>query len=282
MNMLFSILGQEAVVIAVMCLVFWCIDKKFGYRIAFSFFLSGVTVQILKIIFKVPRPWILSKSIIPSESAKAGATGYSFPSAHTQSATSLYGTLAYNIKKRAFQLLMLIIILLVAFSRLYLGVHTPLDVSVALVITFMITVGVNYAIDSGLVYKYTREQILAVLLIIPMLMVVVAVIQLKFFFADSENLMDLVKSAGAALGFSLGWYFESKYVEFDASKGSVVEKIIRVVAGVVILLLIRKLLKPVESTLVYFGFVRYFVMLFVGIYLYPMIFDKITKGNEKN
>jgi undecaprenyl-diphosphatase len=280
--MLFSVLGQEAVVIAVMCLVFWCIDKKFGYRIAFSFFLSGVTVQILKIIFKVPRPWILSKSIVPSEWAKSGATGYSFPSAHTQSATSLYGTLAYNIRKKAFQFLMLIIILLVAFSRLYFGVHTPLDVSAALVLSFMITVGVNFAIDSGFVYKFSREQILAVLLIVPMLMVVVAVVQLKFLFADSENLLDLVKSAGAALGFSLGWYFEGKYVDFEASMGSVPQKIIRVVAGMLLIFLIRKLMKPIESTIVYFGFVRYFVMLFVGIYLYPMIFDKLTKVNKKS
>ena len=62
----------------------------------------------------------------------AEATGYSFPSGHTQCAASLYGSIARSSKKRAVQIGFAAIALLVGFSRMYLGVHTPKDVLVAL------------------------------------------------------------------------------------------------------------------------------------------------------
>ncbi|MBE5959358.1 MAG: phosphatase PAP2 family protein [Lachnospiraceae bacterium] len=284
LNLMFSAIGQEAVVVMVMCVIFWCMDRKFGYRIGFSFFLSGVAVQTLKIIFKIPRPWILSKSITPVEGAKEAATGYSFPSAHTQGATSLYGAIAYNVRKKVVQFVMLIIILLIAFSRMYLGVHSPMDVSVALVLSFAITYAVNYAIDKKVVYKFSMEQILAVLLVIPVAMLVMCVIQVGMYHTAIEHILDLIKFAGAAVGFLFGWYLENKYLKFDASKGSVSEKVLRVAIGVVIILLIKTLLKPMEREFYVFGFVRYFIILFFGIFVYPYLFTKIPnrkKGLKK-
>ena len=52
-------LAQEVFVIAIICWLFWCSNKKLAYTLGFSYFLSGLLVQALKITFRIPRPWIL-------------------------------------------------------------------------------------------------------------------------------------------------------------------------------------------------------------------------------
>ena len=71
--------GQEVIIIAVICTLYWCVDKRFAYQLGFTYFLAGLCVQTLKITFRIPRPWILDPSFSPVESAVPAATGYSFP-----------------------------------------------------------------------------------------------------------------------------------------------------------------------------------------------------------
>ena len=89
--------------------------------------------QLLKAVFLIPRPWVIDPEFTIVEAARAGATGYSFPSGHTQSAVCVLGMLALWVRDRVFTVLCVLGILAVAFSRMYLGVHTPLDVGVSLV-----------------------------------------------------------------------------------------------------------------------------------------------------
>ncbi len=79
--------GQEIIIIAVICALYWCADKRFAYLLGFTYFTAGLCVQSLKITFRIPRPWILDPGFHAVESAIPGATGYSFPSGHTQGAT---------------------------------------------------------------------------------------------------------------------------------------------------------------------------------------------------
>lgn len=277
-NLWITELGSETVVIGLVCLLYWCINKKFGYRIAFVYFVSGLVVQTAKVLFKVPRPWIQSKTIAPVDEAVGGATGYSFPSGHTQSATALYGTIAYHGKRKAVQLGMLALILLVAFSRLYLGVHTPMDVSVAMFVTLLITIGMNYVVDSKIIYKMKQETLLSVLLVIPLAMLMLGIVQINFTNVNYDDMLDFIKSAGAATGFAFGWYFETKYLDFDETKGNVWQKALRYIIGIVILLAIKSGLKVALGENMISGYVRYLVTLFVGIYLYPLVFTK--SGNK--
>ena len=62
-------LGQEVIIIAVICTLYWCVDKRFAYQLGFTYFLAGLCVQALKITFRIPRPWILDPSFSPVESA---------------------------------------------------------------------------------------------------------------------------------------------------------------------------------------------------------------------
>ena len=72
-------LGDETVGILLLCLIFWCINKRAAYGIGIAYFLSGLTVQGMKICFRIDRPWIIDPTFKPVESALEHATGYSFP-----------------------------------------------------------------------------------------------------------------------------------------------------------------------------------------------------------
>ena len=91
--------GQELLIIAVICALYWCADKRFAYYLGFTYFTAGFCVQALKITFRIPRPWILDPEFKAVKSAIPAATGYSFPSGHTQGATCLFFPLALRAKK---------------------------------------------------------------------------------------------------------------------------------------------------------------------------------------
>ena len=91
-------LGEETVFMVVAIVVFWCVSKKGGYYLLSVGFLGTVANQWLKIAFRIPRPWVLDPNFEIVESAREAATGYSFPSGHTQSAVGTFGGVARMTK----------------------------------------------------------------------------------------------------------------------------------------------------------------------------------------
>ena len=88
---------------------------------------------LLKVTACVYRPWIRDPRIIPDVDAQAAATGYSFPSGHSMNAAALYGGAAIRKElSKALRITMVIIMVLIAFSRNFLGVHTPQDVLIGM------------------------------------------------------------------------------------------------------------------------------------------------------
>ena len=79
-------LGGETLFMLFMLVVFWCVDKNKGYFLMLLCFTGTAVNQMLKITFCIPRPWVLDPSFEIVESARAGATGFSFPSGHTATA----------------------------------------------------------------------------------------------------------------------------------------------------------------------------------------------------
>ena len=124
-------LGDETGFILVGLMIFWCLSKQCGYFI-FTVNLAGISLNaFLKLLFRVPRPWLLDGSHTIVESARARANDWSFPSGHTQMSVGTFGSAAAWTEKRWLRVLCIVIAVLVPFSRLYLGVHTILDVGAA-------------------------------------------------------------------------------------------------------------------------------------------------------
>ena len=120
--------------------IFWCVDKKWGYRYLVTFGLGNMANGIIKLTACAYRPWIRSDLIEPAGDSKVAATGYSFPSGHTTEATSVYGTtIAWQYKKRKWLAVLCgVLLALTGFSRNFLGVHTPQDVIVGFSATLII------------------------------------------------------------------------------------------------------------------------------------------------
>ena len=125
-------LGDEICFMVFAVGVFWCISKRMGYYLMTVGFFGTILNQFLKILCAIPRPWVKDPNFTIVESARAGASGYSFPSGHTQNAVTLYGGTARYTKTPWLRWVCIAVMVLICFSRMYLGVHTPLDVGVAL------------------------------------------------------------------------------------------------------------------------------------------------------
>lgn len=268
--------GSELIAIAVICVLFWAIDKKKAYRIGFVYFISGLCIQILKVVCKVPRPWIKNPEFAPVEEAIEEATGYSFPSGHTQNATALYSSIAWISKNKIVVGIMSALIVFVGFSRMYLGVHTPQDVLVSFAVTLTISIAVNIMMDKGIIDKIKKEYVALFLLAIPVLMVIYGNILLNAGNVELENMEDYFKAAGAALGFAVAWYLENKYVNFDEKRGSVAEKVIRCLVGIVTALALKSGFKALLGGGFVSGFVQYAILVFYAVCLYPIIVEKIS------
>lgn len=142
-DFLFSLithLGEETFFLVIAIFIFWCVDKRGGYYVLMTGLIGTVVNQWLKIVCRVPRPWVNS-DFNAIESATAEAGGYSFPSGHTQNIAGTFGSLCAFFKRNWVRIGAISIIVLVAFSRMWLGVHTPQDVGVSLLVALVLVVG---------------------------------------------------------------------------------------------------------------------------------------------
>lgn len=268
---MFTHLGEELISITIICFLYWCYDKQMARKICLSYFASGLLVQALKITFCIPRPWILDRSFQPVSSLQDSATGYSFPSGHTQNSTALFGSLAFLSKKPWQRIVFSLIILGVGFSRMYLGYHTPKDVITSLCIALFFVFFINQLHN---ITSISNKKIALFLSAYSFVILLYALMRKNLSNADLTQFHDCFKAAGAGLGFSLGWYVEPHYINFKEQAVAPFMQAIKLLLGLLLALLLKYGLKALLGTSFTADTLRYFILVCFIMILYPIIIHR--------
>lgn len=268
-----TFLGEETFIVVVLCLLFWCVNKNLSYKIGATFFLGGLLTQGLKITFQIPRPWVLDPNFKPVGTAIEAATGFSFPSGHTASAGSLFFPLAFSVRER-WRWSLAAIPFIVAFSRMYLGVHTLLDVGCALAITVVFAAIVQAVSVTKL---WDRPFAIALGLFVVSAAVLVYALCRKD--VTPAMLEDCVKAAAAGVGFAVGYFAERRLVKFD-TKAVWWMQMVKVAVGLVGVVAIKSGVKLLLGETMAVDALRYFLLIVWILAIWPMIFKTFIKKDE--
>ncbi len=278
-------LGEETVFLVIALFFFWCVGKREGYFMLITCLVGTVINQAAKLIFKIPRPWVRDPDFTIVESAREEATGYSFPSGHTQNATGTFGVIGISSSRKPIRIAMMVIIALVALSRMYLGVHTPLDVCVSL--------GVGALLVFSLYPLFSNEERFRRLMpyiVIGSCLLAVGLTVFVFTMSpegvDPHNLKSGMKNAATLLGCTAGlvavYIIDLKWINFETG-AKWYAQILKFVLGLLGVLAIKSGLSSPLVAL--FGNeyiargVRYFLIVIFAGCLWPLTFKLFARLN---
>lgn len=281
-------LGEETVFILVGILFFWCINKREGYYMLTVGLVGTVINQFLKMWFRIPRPWVKDPNFTIVESARAEATGYSFPSGHTQSAVGTFGSIARWNKQLWIRIVCIAVCLLVPLSRMWLGVHTPADVGVSILVAILLVFGLYPIMNKAMDSKATMRVLMGVLCAATVGFLLF--VYLYPFPADTDphNYESAMKNAWKMLGclsaLWLTYELDSAHTHFD-TKAVWWAQALKLTLGLVPILLIKSLLKtPLQGLIgdIYVADgVRYFLITAFAGCVWPLTFAFWSKLGQK-
>ena len=277
---LITYFGHILLPMVILCIIYWCYDKRFAYKLGLSFFAGSIILQYVKITCRVPRPWQIDRKFIPVFSALDDASGHSFPSGHSQAAGALYTMFFLNSKKKWFKALMIFLIIIIPISRMYLGVHTLTDV----------LFGALCGIASSILFFYIYDKISANLksdIIVSGIILLASVGLIIYASYLKENVDksisifgDCFKIGGAGLAFAISYPIEKNFIKFN-TETTLIKQIIKTALGIAILLSMRYGIKYLLGSNPKYDLFRYFSMVIVMVLVYPLTFRYLFKPKEK-
>ena len=277
-------LGGETAFLALALIVFWCVDKRNGYYLMSVGFISTITNQFLKLFCRVPRPWVRDPDFQAVEEAIPEATGYSFPSGHSQSSVGVFGCLAATAKKNWMKILCIVLMVLVPLSRMYLGVHTPADVLVGAGISLALVLAVR-----PLIYREGgMKWLIAVMLVLSGAYLAYSVLYPFSADVDLYNLEHGRESAatlfGSVAAIAVVYPMEKKWVNFP--NGAVWwAQILKIAGGLAVVLAVKGGLKaPLAAVMPELAArsVRYFLVVVTAGLIWPLTFRWFEKLGRKH
>lgn len=273
--------------------VYWVVSKRKGLYTLVSYYLCCGFNAIVKLTVCAYRPWIRDARVHPAGDAITTATGYSFPSGHTVTAGPIYGGLAvvsWSWKKFV-SVILGIFLLLTAFSRNYLGVHTPQDVFVG------ICESVFWLIIVAKIFTYLDEHPEKENLLLLICFIVgwlgIAYITFKPYpmdYVDGKLLVDPQKMMNDGYGdicllivFPVARYIEKRWIGFQAPglKGA---GLAAGIVGLIPLFLMIKFMRPALDGVLgtHWGhFANTFILVLYCIALCPLVIKAVSKTEAK-
>ena len=220
-----SYLGELNTVLIIMAVIYWCFSKELGTCLLMGWSGNRLLNGAAKITACTYRPWIRDARIVPYGNYTSTATGYSFPSGHAMNAATIYGS---GVRKKNFPVALRVIlglmVVLVAFSRMYLGVHTPQDVlagtAAGLLVMFLTGKLMRW------VEAHPTKDVLIAGIGIALAAVVAAYAIMKSYPEDydakgkllvngTKMAKDTFRDVGRSAAFLLGWVLERRFVRFS-------------------------------------------------------------------
>ena len=245
---------------------------------------------VLKVTACAYRPWIRDARIVPYGNSMTTATGYSFPSGHTMNAATVFGGGA--VRKdlpRALRITLGITVVLVTFSRNYLGVHTPQDTLVGILVGVLV-MGLTVRLMNW-VAAHPEKDILVAGIGIALAAAVAVYAAVKPYPADydaegkllvdgAKMANDTIKGIGWCSAFLVGWILECRFVRFSTDI-SMVRRVTRMATGLLSYYAVSLILVPFIKGLLP-GAAGTIVSCFVQILYVSFVFPLCVKHLEKN
>lgn len=249
--------------IFVVCIIYWCYNKDIGFKLGIIMACSGVLNSIVKSLVRSPRP-IGVEGV--NSIGEFSAPGYSFPSGHTQNITTLGVSMYIFTRSRVIFILSVILIVLVGISRLYLGLHWPIDILGGFVLSLIISIVLNEVLIKLSDFKI--NMLIGILSLIFLLSV--------FFIEHGENGQDYFKTMGMFIGVYVGHLFERRYVNFSPDASNV-DNIMKIIIGAFTTILLEILLSYLFNmvNIYWLYIIKYMIIGFWIFGAIPLIF-KLT------
>ena len=226
-------IGGEIGYLIILSLVYWCVNKSIGKRLSYAYLFTATLNAWLKAIWRIPRP---DSPALEPELQKANLsarlqpirheTSLSFPSGHTQGAVVAWGYMAVRFARRWFWIVAVAMIGLIAFSRMYLGVHFPQDVIAGLVIGLLYVALWLWA-EPRLhrwIATISVRQRYALAALVPLGVLLI------------HPVKDTATTLGAITGMGVGYVLESETLRFTVA-GPFWQRAARAIVGLLLLIL---------------------------------------------
>lgn len=295
---IFTFLGDEQFYLILIPLVYWCLHKGLGQDMGVLLVLSSFTNTALKSFLKYGRPFWEQPALQLSD-----ASSFSTPSGHSQTSAALFGYLAWFVadkrRGRLWGVLLALLILMIALSRVYLGVHFLGD------IIWGLAVGLGLAA----LYVWLKPKLLPRLQPLPLgVHVLLALVAAACMFAVVSLLLaipfgagqmfaalytdayraaleDGATIAGLAFGLWVGLVLETRHVRFSVA-GPWWQRLVRYVLGVIGLFAVwlgLRIIFPQEPSALGLALrmVRYALAMSWAIVGWPWLFVKLRLGQTE-
>ncbi len=274
-------LGDETAFLVVALIIFWCVDKRKGYYILSVGFLGTILNQFMKLLCKVPRPWFKDPDIAPMREL-VGADGYSFPSGHSQNSVGTFGGIASFTRNKIIRWLCIAVCILVPFSRMYFGVHTPQDVLVGSAMALVMIFGLKPVLEG----KYFPWFLGA------MTVLSAAYLWYAQFYLSPEGLdahaygsglKNAYTLTGALLGFLIVYPVEKRYIRYS-EKAVWWAQLLKVLLGLIAVLAVKEGMKaPLNALFTELPgrLLRYLLTVLMAGIVWPLTFRWFSSLGKK-